>query len=748
MGVQLSPMAVQRFYDNNNNPLVGGQLFTYQAGTNTPSPTYTDSTGVTQNTNPVVLNARGEAFVWMLPTQAYKLILCDAAGNTIWTCDHVVAPAPVAVGNMTDEKGSGGQPGFVAGVDFTPGATTSLTLSTNYGSAANLWVAFDGTEQGADTYSLSGTTLTFNAAIPSGVNKVYAKGGTALTVGTPGNATVTDGSVSPSAGINSSKLSFLQGSGGSIARTVQSKLQDILSVRDFGATGNGTTDDTAAFNLAIAVATALGGARVFVPAGTYLVSSTIVLAANVIIEGDGKYASSITVPNTATGFAGYTPNAVFMLNASNCGIRHLGMNGNIANNSTGSFGAIANTVAVSNIFVTDCYIHDFIYNGIILNPATSVLSGFDISRNVLQNIGWGGIAAYCSINGRINENSITSCGATGILTGYNSNTGNYNVAQRITIDGNYVTKASAPTHIVSGAAETGFMIAVGAGDSYITVSNNVCFDNRNAAQDGIGLGQDGVRVNEGLVFDSNVVTYAGLYGIDVSSNHIVSGNYIRYSAQQGIKLGTDVGGNLVNATVVDNIIDSCNFAGAGSNQGIWVNATLTGGIPTALYENIKINGNRVMDFNGSPHTIYGLGIGFQSGLTYQNCEFNSNDFTQLTGSNGAGVTWSGPIPSFTGWDYKGNKHPNALPVISGATPVVLGLDAAAISQSGATNLSALSGVFSGQEITFQMADGNTTWVPGGNILTHSGASLGAASNSIWKLFCYGTGCYLNQFFTP
>lgn len=98
MSVQLSPLPIQRFYDNNNNPLSGGQLYTYQAGTTTPIATYTDSTGNTQNTNPIVLNARGECSIWMALGQAYKLVLQDAAGNAIWTQDQVGAFGPVGSG--------------------------------------------------------------------------------------------------------------------------------------------------------------------------------------------------------------------------------------------------------------------------------------------------------------------------------------------------------------------------------------------------------------------------------------------------------------------------------------------------------------------------------------------------------------------------------------------------------------------------------------------------------------------------
>lgn len=85
----LAPYPVQRFNDNNGNPLFQGKLFTYAAGTSTPITTYVDSAGITQNTNPIVLNARGECNLWLLPNVGYKFVLQDSLGNTIWTVDQV-----------------------------------------------------------------------------------------------------------------------------------------------------------------------------------------------------------------------------------------------------------------------------------------------------------------------------------------------------------------------------------------------------------------------------------------------------------------------------------------------------------------------------------------------------------------------------------------------------------------------------------------------------------------------------------
>jgi hypothetical protein len=111
MTVQLAPLAIQRFFDNNNNPLVGGQLYTYQAGTTTPAATYADSTGNTANPNPVPLNARGECSVWLSPNQSYKFVLCDSNGNVIWTQDQITTLPPVS-GTVRPTPGVIGQSFF------------------------------------------------------------------------------------------------------------------------------------------------------------------------------------------------------------------------------------------------------------------------------------------------------------------------------------------------------------------------------------------------------------------------------------------------------------------------------------------------------------------------------------------------------------------------------------------------------------------------------------------------------------
>ena len=77
MAVYLSPLggAGWQFLDNNGNPLAGGLLYTYAAGTTTPQATYTTAAGNVANANPIVLDSAGRVAnqVWLTAGVSYKL---------------------------------------------------------------------------------------------------------------------------------------------------------------------------------------------------------------------------------------------------------------------------------------------------------------------------------------------------------------------------------------------------------------------------------------------------------------------------------------------------------------------------------------------------------------------------------------------------------------------------------------------------------------------------------------------------
>ena len=83
------------FVDNSGLACAGCNLYTYIAGTTTPQATYTDAGGGSSNTNPIVLDASGSANIWIGLT-AYKFVMKDASGSTLWTVDNVVSLASLS----------------------------------------------------------------------------------------------------------------------------------------------------------------------------------------------------------------------------------------------------------------------------------------------------------------------------------------------------------------------------------------------------------------------------------------------------------------------------------------------------------------------------------------------------------------------------------------------------------------------------------------------------------------------------
>jgi parallel beta-helix repeat protein len=90
-----------------------------------------------------------------------------------------------------------------------------------------------------------------------------------------GAASIVNADVNASAGIVASKLSFTQAGSGAAARTIDSKLNELVSVKDFGAVGDGVADDTAAIQAAINAS-----GMVYVPSGSYKLTATLILSSS------------------------------------------------------------------------------------------------------------------------------------------------------------------------------------------------------------------------------------------------------------------------------------------------------------------------------------------------------------------------------------------------------------------------------------------------------------------------------------
>jgi hypothetical protein len=80
--------------------------------------------------------------------------------------------------------------------------------------------------------------------------------------------------------------SFTNAGTGAVSRTIAARLMETISVKDFGALGDGSTDDTTKIQAALDAAEA-SGAVVHFPAGQYVITATLLVPNGVTLQGDG-----------------------------------------------------------------------------------------------------------------------------------------------------------------------------------------------------------------------------------------------------------------------------------------------------------------------------------------------------------------------------------------------------------------------------------------------------------------------------
>jgi hypothetical protein len=160
-----------RFYDNSGLPLAGGKVYTYEAGTTTAKDSYTDSTGTVPNTNPIILDSKGEANIWT--SGLYKINVTDLV-------DVQITGYPVD--NIGGGQSSYDIAGFISGkptasqiilyLPMVRAVTFDVNLALSKGAASvaatastTFDIAKNGTNFGTMVFALGATTATFVAAV-------------------------------------------------------------------------------------------------------------------------------------------------------------------------------------------------------------------------------------------------------------------------------------------------------------------------------------------------------------------------------------------------------------------------------------------------------------------------------------------------------------------------------------------------------------------------------------------------------
>ena len=221
---------------------------------------------------------------------------------------------------------SAGQPA-VAGEVITSAAFNALTADL-----AN----------GLSTCLLKDGTQTVGANIPMAGFKFTGLGGATAT-------TLTD----------SLNNSFTQTGTGAVARAMIGKVQEIVSVKDFGATGDGTTDDTT--DIQDALDATDGVAPLYFPPGTYL-TQKLTINSNQFLIGAGVGLTTLKLKNTTNDYLiyGAGSDALWGTNTdagiTNWGLRDMTLDGNLANNATGLDGiaVYGQKPIIENVYIKNC----------------------------------------------------------------------------------------------------------------------------------------------------------------------------------------------------------------------------------------------------------------------------------------------------------------------------------------------------------------------------------------------------------
>jgi hypothetical protein len=197
--------------------------------------------------------------IWLTDGVSYKFVLKDATDVLIATWDNLSGINSNFISYTAQEEtatATAGQTVFNLALDYVP-------------SANNLAVFVNGSKQiaGVNYLETDSNTVTFLTGLNVGDVVQFS-------TATP---------VAPNA-TTAANVSYTPAGASAVTTTVQAKLRETVSVKDFGAVGNGVADDTAAIQAALNSLSATGGV-VTVPQGQYKLTAKITIPSFVKLQG-------------------------------------------------------------------------------------------------------------------------------------------------------------------------------------------------------------------------------------------------------------------------------------------------------------------------------------------------------------------------------------------------------------------------------------------------------------------------------
>ena len=584
MAVNLSPVGgvAAQFFTSTGAVLTGGKIYTYAAGTTTPAVAYTSSNGATAWTNPIVLDAAGRVpssgEIWLTDGVIYKFVLKDSNDVLIATYDNITGINSNSVAYTNQQEivtATAGQTVFDLSISYQPG-TNSLSVFVDgvnqYGPGASY--AYTETDSNTVTFNSGlhvGAEVKFTTTQQQGAGAVDASQVTFYgfngEVGNVQNLADDDGS---------DWIGFLQEGTGAVAISAQDKMRQIVSVKDFGAVGDGVTDDTAAIQAAIDYVYGTGDyGEVIIPpsTGEYIFTSVLVKSL-VTLKSTGGV---LKLKDNTCVDSGVSYYLVHNLGYDRVTYDGLVILGNRSGGNDQYLVADAITAVGFRTRVQNCVIYNPPDSGIMFS---NVIRGACVNNYIeaANDVGIyvNGTGTYQG--SEVSGNRIKSCLVTGIALKRET--------VGVLVDNNSIVDCP------NAISHEDFGTVLGGHPSDITITNNQTYNTTNAA---IVLN----RLTNSIVAN-NKMSGVNQYGISMAGavNSVVSGNTVvgggsETTSHAAIFASSRVDPGDASVTVPDNLTVTGNVVAGYLGKGIYfqngTNIAITGNNIKVGNEGLRLN---------------------------------------------------------------------------------------------------------------------------------------------------------------